>query len=324
MLAMVGNEYQNTPIITPLASPRTLPPMKSTSDASRAPSLTVVDRSYGIRQGLRKGADNKVHKEKLSLNWTRPFKVIAFGPSPAADTPDGRPLENKLLYLHLPSNLSGPAAKPRVSVARCKPCANPYGADDIPRHLPAGFTQYVLHAFATMSPPYHVTTDDVSTSPIQSISLRSQVTNVYAAEAVQLLSYMRHTGTASSVPHGNENWISKPSDTSFLPIGRMVQTITNPTLGSINSCVLTQPRARSPAPKMNATPRVPTDSLLTTSTAPAFYPLLCLLEPPFGSIPLMVPGGLVKPRNPPTSSDATSYGSSTTQTCPDRPPKIRL
>ena len=72
---------------------------------------------------------------------------------------------------------------------------------------------------------------------------------MYAAEAVQLLSYMRHTGTASSVPYGNENWISKPSDTSILPIGRMVPTITIPTLGSINSCVLTQPRARSPAPK---------------------------------------------------------------------------
>ena len=96
-----------------------------------------------------------------------------------------------------------------------------------------------------------------------------------------MLSYMRHTGTASSVPHGSENWISKPSDTSFLPIERMVQTITNPTLDSINSCVLTQPRARSPAPKVNATSRVPTDSLLTTSTAFALYPLLCLLEPPF-------------------------------------------
>ena len=139
---------------------------------------------------------------------------------------------------------------------------------------------------------------------------------MYAAEAVQLLSYMRHTGTASSVPHGNENRVSKPSDTSFLPIWRMVQTITNSTLGSINSCVLTQPRARSPAPKVNATSRVLTESLLTTSTAPAFYPLLCLLEPPFGSIPLMVPGGLVKSSNPPTSSDATSYGSSTTQALP--------
>ena len=105
-----------------------------------------------------------------------------------------------------------------------------------------------------------------TTSP--RMSLRSQATNVYAAEAVQLPSYMKHTGTASSVPHGNENWISKPSDTSFLTIGRMVQTITNPTLGSINSCVLTQPRARSTASKVNATSRVPTDSLQTTSTAP--------------------------------------------------------
>ena len=129
---------------------------------------------------------------------------------------------------------------------------------------------------------------------------------MYVAEAVQLLSYMRHTGTASYFPHGNENWISKPSDTPFLPIGRMVQTITNPTPGSINSCVLTQPRARSPAPKANATSRVLTDSSLTTSTAPVFYPLLCLSEPPFGIIPLMVPGGLEKSSNPPTSSDATS------------------
>ena len=62
--------------------------------------------------------------------------------------------------------MSGPAAKPHVTVARCKPCANPYDADDIPRHLPAGLTQYVLHAFATKWPPYHVTTDDVATPPI--------------------------------------------------------------------------------------------------------------------------------------------------------------
>ena len=118
-----------------------------------------------IRQGLHKSVDNKFLKEKLSLNWTGPFKILAAGPSLAADTPDGRPLGDKLLYLDLPSNRSGPAAKPRVTVARCKPCANPYDADDIPRYLPAGLTQYVLHAFATKSPPYHVTTDDVSTPP---------------------------------------------------------------------------------------------------------------------------------------------------------------
>ena len=125
----------------------------------------VCNTAATIRQGLRKGADNKILKEKLSLNWTGPFKIIAVGPAPAVDTPDGRPLGDKLLYLDLPSNLSGPAAKPRVTVARCKPCVNPYDADDIPRHLPAGLTQYVLHAFATKSPPYHVTTDDVSTPP---------------------------------------------------------------------------------------------------------------------------------------------------------------
>ena len=125
----------------------------------------VYNTAATIRQGMRKDTDNKVLKEELSLNWIGPFKIITIGPSPATDTPDGRPLGDKLLYLDLPSNLSGPAAKPRVTVARCKPCTNPYDADDIPRHLPAGLTQYVLDAFATKSPPYHVTTDDVSTPP---------------------------------------------------------------------------------------------------------------------------------------------------------------
>ena len=92
--------------------------------------------------------------------------MIAVGPSSAADSLNGRPLRDKLLYLDLRSNISGPATKPRVTVARCKPCANPYDADDIPLHLPAGLTQYVLHAFANKSPPYHATTGDVSTPPI--------------------------------------------------------------------------------------------------------------------------------------------------------------
>ena len=36
----------------------------------------------------------------------------------------------------------------------------------MPKHLPAVLTQYVLHAFATKSLPYHVTTDDIATPPI--------------------------------------------------------------------------------------------------------------------------------------------------------------
>ena len=188
MLAMVCNEHQNDwdvhlPYVEyayeiereqhALTVARVNGRNSALSDALlRRPKYTaggwvwVYNTAATIRQGLRKSADSKVLKEKLSLNWTGPFKILAAGPSPAADTPDGRPLGDKLLYLDLPSNLSDPAAKPRVTVARCKPCANPYDADDIPRHLPAGLTQYVLHAFATKSPPYHVTTDDVSTPPI--------------------------------------------------------------------------------------------------------------------------------------------------------------
>ena len=118
---------------------------------------------------------------------------------------------------------------------------------------------------------------------------------------------------ASSVPHGNESWISKPSDTSFLPIGRMVQTTINPILGNINSCALTQPRANSPAPTANATSQVLTGSSLLTSTEPVSSPPLHLSEPPFGSIPSTVLGGLLRSSNPPTPSDDTSYDSSTTQ-----------
>ena len=125
----------------------------------------VYNTAATIRQGLHTKAPTiKFSKKNIYLNWTGPFKTVAVGPSPAATQPDGRPLGDKLIYLDLPSNLSGPAAKPRVTVARCKPCANPSDVDDMPIHLPAGLTQYVL--FATKSPPYHVTTDDIATPPV--------------------------------------------------------------------------------------------------------------------------------------------------------------
>ena len=118
---------------------------------------------------------------------------------------------------------------------------------------------------------------------------------------------------ASSAPHGNESWISMPSDTSFLPIGLMVQTTTNPTLGNINSCALMQPRANSPAPTANATSQVLTGSSLLTSTEPVSSPPLYLSEPPFGSIRSTVLGGLVRSSSPPTPSNDMLYDSSTTQ-----------
>ena len=47
--------------------------------------------------------DTKALKDKLSLNWTGPYKVFVVGPCSLADTPDGSALGAKLLYLDLPS-----------------------------------------------------------------------------------------------------------------------------------------------------------------------------------------------------------------------------
>jgi hypothetical protein len=134
----------------------------------------VYNSAATIRQGSRLGAkaradaDTQVLKEKLSLNWTGPFKILAVGPSDTA--PDGRPVAAKLLYLDLPSDMPGTDAKRRVSVDRCKPCANPHDGDDMPRFLPAGLSQYVLNNYTSKSPPYHVTADDVS-APVHKMTV---------------------------------------------------------------------------------------------------------------------------------------------------------
>ncbi len=125
----------------------------------------VYNSASTIRQGVRKDTDATVLKTKLSLNWNGPFKILAVGPAAACDTPDNRPLHDKLLFLDLPSDLPGRDSKPRVSVKRCKPCRNPDDTTDIPHYLPAGLTTYVLTASANKSPPYHVTLDDVSPPP---------------------------------------------------------------------------------------------------------------------------------------------------------------
>ena len=103
---------------------------------------------------------------KFALNWTGLYKVLAVGPCPSSDTPDGSPLGEKLLYLELPTNMPRADAHRRVSVERCKPCTNPHDRDDMSKYLPDGLTQYVLNIFTKHSPPYHVTQDDVS-APLQ-------------------------------------------------------------------------------------------------------------------------------------------------------------
>ena len=115
-----------------------------------------------IRQSVKANTDANVLKAKLALNWTGSCNVLAVGPCSTAETPDGSPLGDDLLYLDLLSDLPGSNARRRVAIERCKPCANPHDSSDVPKYLPAGLTQYVLSNCYKKSPPYHVTQDDVS------------------------------------------------------------------------------------------------------------------------------------------------------------------
>lgn len=119
----------------------------------------VYNHEAAIRQGASPQTNDQVLKAKLSLNWTGPWKILVVGP--ATTSPDKSPVADKLLYPDLPSGMPGQDSKRRVSVARCKPCANPHDLTDMPRYLPAGLTQYVLNSYTSKAPPYHVTTDDV-------------------------------------------------------------------------------------------------------------------------------------------------------------------
>ena len=93
-----------------------------------------------------------------------PLQSPRGGPCSSADTPDGSPVGAKLLYLDLPSDMPGADARRRVSVQRCKPCANPPDRGDMPKYFPVGLTQYMLNNFSKKFPPHHVTQDDVSTT----------------------------------------------------------------------------------------------------------------------------------------------------------------
>ena len=124
--------------------------------------MWVYNTAATICQGPKTDTDVKVLKAKLSLNWTGPYKVLAVAPSTPADTPDGSPLGVKLLYSDLPSDMPGVGARRRVSVQRCKPCANPNDHNDMPKYFTAGLTQHVVNIFSKKSPPNHVTQDDVS------------------------------------------------------------------------------------------------------------------------------------------------------------------
>ena len=123
------------------------------------------------RQGL---------EDKLALNWTGRYKILAVGLCSAAEIPDGSPLGSNLLYLDLHSDLPGSDARRRVAIERCKPCVDPHDSGDMPKYLPAGLAQCVLNNCSKKSPPYHVTQDDVST-PLQ----RREVEQITVRQSVR-------------------------------------------------------------------------------------------------------------------------------------------
>ena len=245
------------------------------------------------------GADNKALKEKLSLNWTGHFKFIAISPSPAHNQPDGSSIEDKLLYLDLPSNMFGPAVKPRVSVVRCKSCANPYDADDMPGNLPAGLTHYVLHAFATKSPPSHITIDDILTPPIL-----LGVAKITGHQCVR-----GRGGTIAVLYETRRDGLLRPTwerELDLQPFGHHILTYcaAGPTRHRLpirqhQQLCINAVALEIAAPKGNATCRVPTDLSRTMFTVPALCPTPYPLEPLSGTIPLTVPGGPARLSNHP-------------------------
>ena len=117
----------------------------------------VYNSASTIRQGVKANTDANVLKTKLARNRTGPYKVLAIGPCFSADTTDGSPLGDNLLYLDIPSELPGSNARRRVAIKRCKPCGNPHDSNDRPKYLQVGLTQYVLNNDSKKSTPCHVT-----------------------------------------------------------------------------------------------------------------------------------------------------------------------
>lgn len=121
----------------------------------------VYTSASTIHQGAKKDTHAIVLKTNVPLNWCVPFKILAVGPASASDTPDNRPLHDRLFFLDLPFGPPGRDSKSRISVKRCKPSRSPDDTTDLPKCLHVDLTTYVLTASAAKAPPYHVTVDDV-------------------------------------------------------------------------------------------------------------------------------------------------------------------
>ena len=91
--------------------------------------------------------------------------MFLVGPGKMADGREVGPKLLLLLLLLLDIKADEPGHRgtnARVSVHQCKKCFNPHGGDTTPQFLPWAMSNYVLNKYSEISPPFHLTTDDVT------------------------------------------------------------------------------------------------------------------------------------------------------------------
>ena len=95
---------------------------------------------------------------KLTHCGTGPYKVLLVGPGRA---PDSDLVGRNLLLLDT-SHEDSKRINARVSVRKCKRCYNPDEGERRPQFLPWAMSSYVLNKYSDLSPPFHLTVDDVN------------------------------------------------------------------------------------------------------------------------------------------------------------------
>ena len=93
----------------------------------------------------------------LARCWTGPYYVLIVGPGKA---PDGDLIGRNLLLLDMIHEDSR-HINARISIRRCKICYSPDKGERRPNFLPWAMSRYVLNKYSDMSPPFHLTADDV-------------------------------------------------------------------------------------------------------------------------------------------------------------------
>ena len=119
--------------------------------------------SGGGKHVLTVPADGSTRKSfalvsKLAHCWTGPYKVLLVGPGKASDCD----LVGRNLLLLDMIHEDSRRINARVSVHRCKRCYNPHEGEQRPQFLPWAMSSYVLNKYSDLSPPFHLTADDVN------------------------------------------------------------------------------------------------------------------------------------------------------------------